>query len=87
MTGLVHGGVPLPGEVVLSLERLNRIEEVDPVSGTATVQAGVATPVFARTAVSFLAGRVYTITARGDATIATTGTAVNRAFLDNSVNR
>ena len=41
MTGLVHGGVPLPGEVVLSLERLNRIEEVDPVSGTATVQAGV----------------------------------------------
>jgi hypothetical protein len=52
-----------------------------------TVQAGVATPVFARTAVSFLAGRVYTITARGDATISTTGTAVNRAFLDNSVNR
>jgi FAD/FMN-containing dehydrogenase len=41
MTGLVHGGVPLPGEVVLSLERLDRIEEIDPVTGTATVQAGV----------------------------------------------
>ncbi|MFM8991334.1 MAG: FAD-binding protein, partial [Alphaproteobacteria bacterium] len=41
MTGLVHGGVPLQGEVVLSLERLNRIEDVDPVSFTATVQAGV----------------------------------------------
>jgi FAD/FMN-containing dehydrogenase len=42
MTGLVNAGVPQPGEVVLSLERLNRIEEIDPVSGTATVQAGVA---------------------------------------------
>ena len=28
MTGLVHGGVPQPGEVVLSLERLDRIEEI-----------------------------------------------------------
>ena len=52
-----------------------------------TFQPGLTTAVFARSAVSFLAGRVYTITARGDATIATTGTAVNRAFLDNSVNR
>lgn len=42
MTGLVHGGVPQPGEVVLSLERLNRIEEIDPVTATATVQSGVA---------------------------------------------
>lgn len=41
MTGLVHGGVPLEGEVVLSLERLNRIEAIDPISGTATVQSGV----------------------------------------------
>ena len=41
MTGLVHGGVPQPGEVVMSLERLNRIEEIDPVTATATVQAGV----------------------------------------------
>lgn len=42
MTGLVHGAVPLAGEAVISLERLNRIEEIDPVSGTATVQSGVA---------------------------------------------
>ncbi len=39
-----------------------------------------------RTAVSFLAGRVYTVTARGDMTIIST-TATNRPFLDNSVNR
>ena len=49
--------------------------------------AGSATNVFARASVSFVAGRVYTITARGDATVATTGTAVNRAFLDNTLNR
>ncbi len=49
--------------------------------------AGSNTNTFARTAVSFVAGRVYTITARGDATVATTGTATNRAFLDNTLNR
>lgn len=49
--------------------------------------AGSATNVFARTNVSFVAGRVYTITARGDATVSTTGTATNRAFLDNTLNR
>ena len=41
MTGLVNGAVAAPGEVVLSLERLNRIEEIDAVSGTASVQSGV----------------------------------------------
>jgi FAD/FMN-containing dehydrogenase len=41
MTGLVNGAVAAPGEVVLSLERLNRIEEIDALSGTATVQSGV----------------------------------------------
>ncbi len=39
-----------------------------------------------RTAVSFLPGRVYTITARGDMTIVST-TLANRPFLDNSLNR
>lgn len=41
MTGLVGSCVPQPGEVVLSLERLHAIEEIDPVSATVTVQAGV----------------------------------------------
>ena len=41
MTGLTGACVPQGGEVVLSLERLRAIEEIDPVSGTVTVQAGV----------------------------------------------
>ena len=41
MTGLVAGGVPQPGEVVLSMERLNTIESFDTQQGTLTVQAGV----------------------------------------------
>ena len=40
MTGLVSAGVPDDTEAVLSLERMNRIEEVDPLAGTMTVQAG-----------------------------------------------
>ena len=39
-----------------------------------------------RTGVTFAAGRVYTITARGDITVAST-TATNRPFLDNTTNR
>jgi FAD/FMN-containing dehydrogenase len=40
-TGLVGGQIPLHGEVVLSLTRLDKIREVDPVSNTMTVEAGV----------------------------------------------
>jgi len=40
-TGLVGGQVPHHGEVVLSLTRLDKIREVDPVSNTMTVEAGV----------------------------------------------
>jgi hypothetical protein len=52
-----------------------------------TRAAGSTTALITRTAVSFLAGRVYTITARGDMTLPGSGTAVNRPFLDNSLNR
>jgi len=38
-TGLVGGGVPFGG-VVLSLTRLDRIREIDPVNATITVEAG-----------------------------------------------
>ncbi|WP_346796706.1 FAD-binding oxidoreductase [Halomonas sp. Bachu 37] len=41
MTGIVHGGEAAPDELVISLERMNRIEEVDPVGSTIQVQAGV----------------------------------------------
>jgi FAD/FMN-containing dehydrogenase len=40
-TGLVGGSVPRDGEVVLSLRRLNAIEDVDPDAGEMTVGAGV----------------------------------------------
>ena len=48
--------------------------------------AGSSTNLFARTGVSFLVGRVYTIGARGDITVVST-TATNRPFLDNTANR
>lgn len=41
LTGLVHGADTAPGDVVLSLERMNRIEEIDPLQRVAVVQAGV----------------------------------------------
>ncbi|MEJ7760775.1 MAG: hypothetical protein WKF55_14415 [Gemmatimonadaceae bacterium] len=51
-----------------------------------TRYTGVATNAITRAAVSFVAGRVYTIGARGDITVVST-TAVNRPFLDNDANR
>lgn len=48
--------------------------------------AGVGTNAISRTAVSFSAGKVYTVTSRGDITV-TSGTATNRPQLDNTANR
>jgi hypothetical protein len=48
--------------------------------------AGVGTNAISRTSVSFVAGRVYSINARGDITV-TSGTATNRPFLDNTAIR
>ncbi|QVM84733.1 FAD-binding oxidoreductase [Novosphingobium decolorationis] len=39
-TGLTRAALPRTGELVLSLERLNRIEDVDATSGTMTLGAG-----------------------------------------------
>lgn len=41
MTGLTGGATPDDGDVVLSLERMNRVEEFDTQGGTITVQAGI----------------------------------------------
>lgn len=41
LTGLAGGATPQPGEVALSLSRLNAIEQLDTVAGTVQVQAGV----------------------------------------------
>lgn len=40
-TGLVGGGVPLGGEVVVSLQRLQRLDEVDTAAAQVTAGAGV----------------------------------------------
>ena len=41
LTGLVHGGDAGPEEIILSLERMNLIESIDPLQRIAQVQAGV----------------------------------------------
>jgi FAD/FMN-containing dehydrogenase len=41
LTGLVGSALTSPDDVVISLERMNRIEEINPVDRTMTVQAGV----------------------------------------------
>ena len=40
-TGLVGGQIPHNGEVLLSLNRMDKIREIDPVSNTITCEAGV----------------------------------------------
>ncbi|MCA0432878.1 MAG: FAD-binding oxidoreductase [Proteobacteria bacterium] len=40
-TGLAGGAVSAPGQIVLSVQRLNRIPSIDPVSRLAVVEAGV----------------------------------------------
>jgi hypothetical protein len=52
-----------------------------------TRTTGSSTNAISRTAVSFAAGRVYTIASRGDITIASSSTATNRSFLDNTANK
>jgi FAD/FMN-containing dehydrogenase len=41
MTGLVRATMPAPGEIVLSMERMNAIEEVDTGGGVVVTQTGV----------------------------------------------
>ena len=41
LTGLVRGSVAAANEIALSLERMHRIEAIDPVGRTMTVEAGV----------------------------------------------
>jgi hypothetical protein len=49
--------------------------------------ADASTDLVLRTGVSFNAGNVYTIGARGDATLPSTGASANRPILDNTANR
>jgi FAD/FMN-containing dehydrogenase len=68
-TGLVGGGVPTQGELVLSLRRLDHIDVVDPVARQVTVGAGATVEAVQRAATE--AGFRYAVDfgARGSATI------------------
>ncbi|MGH9098519.1 MAG: FAD-binding oxidoreductase, partial [Acidimicrobiales bacterium] len=68
-TGLVGGGVPLHDEVVLSLQRLQNLEPVDPLAGQVTAGAGVPLASVQRTAAA--AGWAYGVDlgARDSATV------------------
>lgn len=68
-TGLVGGGVPLDGEIVLSLERMHSIGEVNAVAGSVVVEAGATLAAVQKVATA--AGWTYgvDIAARDSATI------------------
>jgi FAD/FMN-containing dehydrogenase len=68
-TGLVGGGVPLDGEIVLSLQRMASVEAVNVVAGHALVDAGATLSATQRAALS--AGWAYgvDISARDSATV------------------
>src|SRR5205814_1621871 len=68
-TGLVGGGVPLAGEMVLSLRRLARPVEVDPIARQATASAGTTIAALQRAAGA--AGLRYAVdfAARDSATV------------------
>jgi FAD/FMN-containing dehydrogenase len=69
MTGLVGGTMVRPHEIALSLELMTRIEEVDPLTQTMTVQAGVPLQAIQEAAQSVGLMFPLDLGARGSATI------------------
>lgn len=69
LTGLVVGARPAQGEIVISLERMNAIEAIDPKAGTITVQSG--TPLQVVQEAAQAQGMVYPLDlgSRGSCTI------------------
>ncbi|MEI9431797.1 FAD-binding oxidoreductase [Mesorhizobium sp. Cs1299R1N3] len=68
-TGLVGGSVSRPGEVVLSMTRMNRIERLDPVERVAVVGAGVTLEALQEAAREHRLEPGIDLAARGSATI------------------
>ncbi len=68
-TGLVGGGTSRPGEIVLSLARMHRIERVDPVERVAVVGAGVTLGALQSAAAAHRLEPGIDLAARGSATI------------------
>lgn len=69
MTGLVSGALPQDGEIVISMERMNQIEDLSAVTGTILVQSGTPLEVIQKAADA--ADMVFPLDlgARGTATI------------------
>lgn len=68
-TGLVGGSVSAPGEIVLSLARMDRIERLDPVERVAVVEAGVTLAALQAAAAEHRLEPGIDLAARGSATI------------------
>lgn len=68
-TGLVGGSVSRPGEVVLSLLRMNRIETLDPAERVALVEAGCTLEALQQAAAEIQLEPGIDLAARGSATI------------------
>ncbi|MDM7859402.1 FAD-binding oxidoreductase [Alteromonas sp. ASW11-36] len=69
LTGLVNGAIASTSEVGLSLERMNKIVELDPIQKTAVVEAGVALQVLHEAASVHDCHFAVDLGARGSATI------------------
>lgn len=68
-TGLVHGADTVADDLILSLERMNAIEEIDPVQRIAVVQAGVTLQALQEAAAEHDLAFPLDLGARGSATI------------------
>src|SRR5437016_3050872 len=68
-TGLVGGAISQPGEIILSLRRMNRIERLDPVERVAVVGAGVTLEELQMAAAAHRLEPGIDLAARGSATI------------------
>jgi FAD/FMN-containing dehydrogenase len=65
-TGLMGGQIPLQGEVLLSLSRLDRVRAVDPVDNTMTVEAGCTLAAAQQAAAA--AGRLFPLSLAAEGT-------------------
>ena len=65
-TGLMGGQIPLSGEVLLSLARLDRVRAVDPVDNTMTVEAGCTLAAAQQAAAA--AGRLFPLSLAAEGT-------------------
>ena len=68
-TGLVGGTISRPGQVILSFERMNAIERLDPIEHTAVVQAGTTLAALQAAALEHGLEPGIDLPARGSATI------------------